>query len=523
MYIYSLYIGEYFLFLLTASNTNPIKLLFKDHETTIKGKKPNIPWKEKIYLYPAILQRKWIDYKIKDKFIPHVCYDNILPCELDYIFLNSICDPAEIRICTIDKQYKNIDLQIINKDMESVYNKKVDYLTTKREKVFPFSIKKPGVYRILISDDEEKYYKSTIIFYHKLNKSSQNDYNNFIKEMNEYNTQTSIYCSNCRSRVYPFDTEVIHRYIYKNYIPFKEYIDINGLGMDYISKYIMKIHHPTIYKRGLIHLLNIIRLASIEDEIAIVTSLFKDDPSFAYFITNRLFLFGMVPLMENCELQKILNTIDDTVIARSLINESPVLVKKVLKNISRRRAKIIQSEMNIYNRSKKSLEAKEETHKIIKSFFEEHYGRILRIPFSKKSVYSIKKSVNNQDDNFLKTIQHHSGVYIVIHDDQVFQCYRESDNDGCVQFDYEFYKDVVFTIAGVSEGTIYLKSEMGIRYSLIHTYYWITNLESSEFIENISKQMIVPLNYTSSGLILTIGALSSRGIPHEQVIRLKIK
>jgi hypothetical protein len=523
MYIYSLYVGEYFLFLLSASNTNPVKLLFRDQEIKIKGIKPDLPWREKIYLYPAILQRKWIDYKIKDKFIHHVTFDNILPCELNYPLLNSIEEPVEIRVRTVDKEYKNVRFHLVNKEGKTIYEEMLEHLTTKKENTFKVRVKIPGVYRVVMSADERKYYKSYIIFYKKLNPLlHENVYN--LPDLKRHRGYTNFYCSNCGSKVYPIDTKIINRYIYKNYIPFKEYIDIEGLGMDFISKFIMRINHPVKYKKGLIHLLNIIRLASIEDELDIITSLFVDDPSFAYFITNRLFLFRMIPLIEDRELQKILNLIDDTLIARSMINENRDLISKVLHNISRRRASIIQNEMNMYKQGKQSIIAKDELHKVIKSYFEEHYGRTIRIPYSTMPVHSaLKVSDINQNDDVFQYIKYHDGDYIMVLDNEILLYSGYTHGEACLQFDVESSSNEIFTIAGISEGTIYIKSEIGIRYALIHIYYWSLNIESSEFIENISRNMIIPLSYLASGLILTIGAISSSGTPHEQVIRLKVK
>ena len=285
----------------------------------------------------------------------------------------------------------------------------------------------------------------------------------------------------------------------------------------------MKIDHPPLYKKGLIHLLNIIRVATVQDEITIITNLYNDDPAFAYFITNRLFLFNMIPLMQDRDLQRILNRIDDSLIALSLINEDRDLMLKVLKNISKRRSSIVKSEMIRKTNRKISNEAKSEIHKLIKSFFEEHYGRLLRIPYRDKQVYTEKSFEPSQGDFFIKYLQNHNGEYVITFDDQTFFTMKSNYSDTCLEFDSESYKDSIFSITGISEGTIYLKSEMGIRYVLIHIYYWINNLEDTEFLENISRHMIIPLNYISSGLILTIGAINSKGTPCEQVLRLKIR
>jgi hypothetical protein len=293
--------------------------------------------------------------------------------------------------------------------------------------------------------------------------------------------------------------------------------------MDFISMYLMKLDHPSIYKRGLIHLLNIIRLSSVQDEITIVTNLYKDDPSFAYFITSKLFLFNMIPLMQNHDLQKILNKIDDSILSMSLMNENKELSRKVLVNISKRRAKIIQNEKYKYGKKKESVKAKYEMHKVIKSYFEEHYGRLLRIPYRNKLVYSITStSPLQKNDELVTYTNRHNGIFISTDENQGVFTLDMKNRDACMQFDYESHLNLIFSIAGISEGTIFLKCEMGLRYTLIHIYYWITNLEDSDFYENISKNMIIPLNYLSSGLILTIGAISGNGTPYEQIVRLKI-
>jgi len=509
MYIYSLYIGDYFLFLLPASNTNPVRLQFKDHEIQMSGKKSYIPWKEKIYLYPAILQRKWIDYKIKGKFIPHVRFDNVLPCELQHPFLISIADPVEFMIRSYDKEYRQVLIQLINLEGNCGYEEMVPTLTTRASSTLSVKIKQPGIYKVLMSTEDKRYKKSNAAFYRRLHILSPGE---------ELHLQSPIYCTRCGCRIFPVETRKITRYMYVNYIPFKEYVDLNGLRMDYISDYIKKLHHPEKYKRGLIHLLNIIRLASIEDEIEIISSLYKEDSSFAHFITNRLFLFPMMPLMEDRELQRILNSVDDSLIARSLFNVNRLIAAKVLRNISKRRADIVKSEMDRLRGRKETSTAQDEMEKIIKSYFEERFGRVVRIPSSELPVHIVDHS-----ENTFENIKNHSGDLVILQDDKIYLECTGEDEESCVQFDIESCGEDIFSVTGVSEGTIYLKCEIGIRYVLIHVYYWASNLECSEFLENIAKHMIIPFGYASSALVLTIGAISSKGTPHEQVIRLKIK
>jgi hypothetical protein len=492
----------------------------RDHEIAIKGKRPTLPWREKTYLYPAILQRKWIDYKIKDKFIPHVNFDNVLPCILQYNLINPIAEPVEISIRSIDKQYRNLLFQIIESSGHLIFERKIENLFLNKDSKVKVAVKKPGTFQICITTEDKRYYKSSIIFYKNQKKLSVEDFNILISDQKR---KMDFFCRNCRCKVYPIDKSVIHRHIYKNYIPFKEYIDLENLGMEFISLYLMKLDHPSIYKKGLIHLLNIIRLSTVQDEITIVTNLYKDDPSFAYFVTSKLFLFNMIPLMQNHDLQKILNTIDDSLISMSLMNENREMLRKVLMNISRRRAKIIQNEKYKYGKKKESVKAKYEIHKVIKSYFEEHYGRLLRIPYRSKLVYSVKSTSSiQQNDELVTYMTNHNGAFISTDENQSVFTLDTINRDTCMQFDYESHMSLIFSIAGISEGTIFLKCEMGLRYTLIHTYYWITNLEDSEFYENISRNMIIPLNYLSSGLILTVGAISGNGTPYEQILRLKI-
>lgn len=520
--------GEFFLFLPTASDINPIKINFRDREARLKGKKAISLWKEKIYMYPAILQRKWTEYKYKEKFIPSVSFDNVLPFELEYNFLNPVGVTTHIKIKTVDKHYKKVILKLLDKQNEMIFSKRLDQLTVDKEESINVSIKIPGVYRITISAGENSYLKSEIIFYHtkhfySIPEMKTKEFENTYSQLKKYGVESDYYCGFCKCRIYPAKAKVISGFEYKNYIPFKEYIDIETLGIDNIKSYIMKIDHPAVYKKGLIHLLNMIRLASIQDELTIVSNLFKDDPSFAYFITDKLFFFSMIPLMVDRELQKILNTIDDIILAHSLVMEEQSIVAKVFKNISSRRAKIISDEINTGIPIEQSIKAKNDMHKLIRSFFEEHIGRAIRIPCSEKLVYYAKDFTEQIDAMLIGDISYHSGDFFSIFDSDLYRCSKSEDRDNCLKFDVESRKDKITEVAGVSESAIYLKSEIGIRYALIHVYNWVTNLEDYEYLENISRNMIIPFRYTSARIILTIGAIDSKGNPLEQVIRLKIK
>jgi hypothetical protein len=524
LFIYSLYVGKYYLFLLGAQDSSPVKVFFRDRETVIRGKRPPYTWKEKIYLYPAILQRKWIDYKIKDRYIPSVDYDNVLPCEMSYNFLNTIYEPAEIRIRTEDKQYRNITLQLVDENGVSAASKTISSLRAHQEKSVSFKIEKPGEYTLCLAADEERYYSSSILFSISPPEDAQSSLESFLLDHFQ-DKEPLVYCSHCRSVVHPAEIDSIERSVYRNYIPFKEYIDLDQLGMDTISKYIRTLDHPPLYNKGLIHLLNIVRLASYEDEISIVTSLLKDDPAFAHFIIYRLFLFSMIPLMKDRDIQQILNSVDDRVIALSLEGTDPLLRKKIMKNISKRRSASIRSEKGAPEGAKKTRSAKEQLHRTIRHFFEEHVGRSLKIPLSTLPVFKTGKMKQYEPKSYLTLSRNHTGGFLVTGDGKTFSRIQNSKlvSENCLPYDVEWFGDRIFTLAGASEGTLYLKSEIGIRYVFIHIYYWFTNLEDSLYLENISKYTIIPLSYISAAMVLTFGAISGSETPHEQVLRVRLR
>ncbi len=93
----------------------------------------------------------------------------------------------------------------------------------------------------------------------------------------------------------------------------------------------------------------------------------------------------------------------------------------------------------------------------------------------------------------------------------------------CYAYDYETSGDAVFSITGVTESSIYMLSMFGIRYARIHIYNWLTSLEDTEALENITRRSIIPLRLPSSCFVLTIGAVDGKRKPHEQVIRVKVR
>jgi len=511
------------LFLIGASDINPVKLMFKEQEIKLKKGKKTLPWREKIYLYPAILQRKWIEYKFKERFIPSVKFDTVLPCELSYNLLNSISSNVELKLRSVDKSYRELLVGLDCKGKDRKIVGKITRLAPRNEKTFHINCKTPGIYRIFLQMEQTIWFKAHIIFltdtaYRKIVEKEGTAEEHILNQNNENLLPQSIYCRNCNSEVFPLKPGSIQGYLYKNYIPFKDYVDIKNLGIDYVTEYIRSISHPARYKKGLIHLLNMIRLASIEDELTIIKNLFKDDPQFAYFVTEKLFLFSMIPLMEDRDLQKILNLVDDRLIALSLEGETGILVKKIFKNLSRRRVEIVQEERRIKNPAE-CEKAKQTINQLIKSFFEQRSGRLLKIPFKEEAMYRIEKDIPSSGLN----IRFHSGDFISWNGFDYCLLKVNPGNEQCLPYDVETCYHQVFTVTGISESSVYFKSNMGLRYVLFHVYYWASGLEDNIFLENIPGNMVIPLKYLSGGMVYTIGAIDTKGIPHEQVLRLKVK
>jgi len=523
VYIYSsLWAGGFFIFLLGAGSGSPVRLFFKEHEEDIRSRKAEAQWKQKVYLYPAILQRKWLDYKFRDRFISYVKYDNILPLELSCPVLNPTGVPLKVILRSGDKDYRQLTIGLLNSRGETVLERAVDGVRTGKPGSISLSVPVPGVYTIQLTIDGTDYRKTNIIFFKEgslFMESGADDsrFRELASGEGGAGRETWFYCSSCGSRVFALEAGVNNGYVYKNYIPFKEYLDIDGFGFSYISEFITRLPHSGKHKGGLIHLLNMLRLASIEDEITIVTNLFKEDPEFAYFITHRLFLFSMIPIMENRELQKILSRIDDEMIARSLKGESGPLRKKVLGNISRRRARIIEDMMQ--GPQKKDDESvKEDMHRIIKTYFEEGVGRVLKIPESTQIRYTINPSGFGLEE----ACMHHGGDIIAVSGKNMHLFPNLSANKSCTPYDSEAYKDPLFTLYAVSESAILLRSCERLRYVMVHIYDWSTEVEYCEIFEHLTPSAVIPLRRVSSELILTVGAIDGTGRPREQVIRLKL-
>lgn len=530
------YIGQYFIFLNNAADINPVKIQFKDHEVRLKGKETPSIWHERVYLSPTILQRKWLDYKYRDRFIPSVKYDNILPLEMDYPFLQKLGEETTIRIRSTDKTYRNVYISIYNSAGEKVFRKELKRLLLRSEETVSFSTKLPGVYTILFSTAEHTFKKTSLLYYRNrivitYDDREYEEYKKFLSILEKKGVASRLFCTSCKSPCLPAEPFSTSGYVHKNYIPVKEYLGIEHTGMDRISRFIMGMDHPLTYKRGLIHLLNMLRLASVDDEITIVTNLFKDDPPFAYFITDRLFLFNMIPLMDNRELQNILNRVDDSLLASALVGQSGELMAKVLNNISHRRSARVRQDLQMKPRGYTGNTARRDMHRLIRTFFEERFGRNLKIPWGTKLRYRAKDVFGHcAESNACEIFNHdgsfvfHTGIdlYDILPQVSPLSSIHTFDNR-CVCYDVESCLTDIFTVNGVSESTVYLASNFGISFALIHIYNWNDSLEDTERIENIGRSTIVPIVVYSSAIILTIGAINSRGRTCEQVIRIKKK
>ena len=159
------YIGQYFIFLHNVADINPVKIQFKDHEARLKGKETPSIWHERVYLSPTLLQRKWLDYKHRDRFIPSVKYDNILPLEMDYPFLQKLGEETTIRIRSTDKTYRNVYISIYNSAGEKVFRKELKRILLRSEETVSYTTKLPGIYTILFSTAEHTFKKTSLLYY----------------------------------------------------------------------------------------------------------------------------------------------------------------------------------------------------------------------------------------------------------------------------------------------------------------------------------------------------------------------
>jgi hypothetical protein len=267
-----------------------------------------------------------------------------------------------------------------------------------------------------------------------------------------------------------------------------------------------------------------LRLASIQDECVIVTNLFRDDPPFAYFITDRLFLFNMIPIMDDRELQNVLNRIEDSTLSAALVRQKAELVNKIMKNISRRRADRVRQELHMKPKNFNGNPARIEIHRLLRLFFEERFGRELKIPADSRVLYKEKIIRDYFLEGTADDLRVHSGEFALFSGKDIYIMHPHSApprGEGCIPFHMEKALTQIFRISGVTESTLFLTSNFGIRYAFIHIYDWISSYEDSDKVENIGKSTVVPLRIASSSTVLTIGAVDATGRPCEQVIRVK--
>lgn len=536
----SMFIGQYFLFLLSAKETCPLKIQFKDRDVMHAGKRPSprsgsilkspagvdppwksplwksSPWKEKIYLYPAVLARKWTEYRYRERFIPAARYDNVQPVHATCHFANRVNRETEVTLSSADKEYRNLEFLLLDCDGVAVCRTMMPRLSRGKPQRVCCRVSRPGLYRMALKDGETIFFKSHLLFYRKMLQR---------KEIEHPGPESpELFCCRCRTGVHLLVPEPACTYLHKNYIPIKDYLDTGGLDYACIVRFITGMDHPPRYRDGLVHLLNMIRLASLSDEMTIMTNLYRDDPAFAHYITDRLFLFRMIPIMEDRELQRIFNTLDDTVLSGALKNESPQLVNKVLHNVSRRRAQVIRSEPGVKISPGVSERAKREVHRSIRLHFEQRFGRELRIPSRERLVY--RPPSPGQTGERAATVLRHTGELLSFDGTDARPLSEQEPHRissrgdlGCLAHDREALGSEVFVPAGVTESTIFLACTTGIRYARVHQYDWNSSLEDCEMLENLPRWGTIALKRMSHSVVLTVGAIDGRGIPHEQVLR----
>ena len=533
------YVGRFFIFLHNARDVNPARILFRDHEAPVrrhKNESGRVSWHEKVYLNPVILQRKWMDYRVRDRFIPSVSYDNVLPLEMDYARTVPVGQPCLVRFRSTDKLYRNVVFTLCDQEGKQAFRHDFRSMPLNAHTEVSFRPAKPGFYTPYIAAEDRVYRRDPIFFYRRRTVVDDENrhgegYETVIERLKKGERQARLLCARCQSPCIPIEPFFSERYMHKNYIPIKEYLDTERLGMEQISGFIMSMGHPASFKSGLVHLLNMLRLARVEDEITIVTNLFRDDPPFAYYITDRLFLFNMIPIMKDRELQNILNRLEDRLIGSALMNQGQELTSKVMKNVSRRRAAGIRQEIQQLPVRYDGGSERQEMHRIIKTHFEQRFGRELRIPISSKLLYRKLGLFDYFSRGKPEDIFNHSGGFILCSGDEVYETQMRFSSlpsihdheEICVPFDAETCFTDIFTVFGMTETTVFLSSNYAIRYGIIHLYNWHDSLENTERLENVGKKTVVPIGVSAPAVVLTIGVITARGAPCEQIIRLKRK
>ncbi len=507
----SIYTGKYFLFLLNVDDMHPINLMFRD---SVNGKKESglkirsRRWRTKVYLYKEILQRKWIEYKYKDRFFNSVKFDNRAPLIFHHPNTVKYNDNFDIKIESVDSFYKLIEILIEDvKSEKTLLEYKLKNIQPGKFRIITVNIKNPGIYMLSYRYNDETVYKGKIIVYKN-------------KDLNISNSE-KIYCVNCLSDVSFYKSEIIDRYQYINYIPFNDLLDTQNYSQDFINSYIMSLTYSREKKSGLVHLLNIIRLSNVKDEINIVTNLFKDDPAFAYFITNRLFISEMIPILPDYDLQEIFRKMKDELLGKMFYISSREVRDKILKNISRRKADDIKTIIDKFNNSDEKVSIAGEVNKFIRNYFVEKYGRLLKIPVEDMLVY---RECNNTEDRCV--VLH--GKDFMTFDGKNIHIFNISNNKAlvfneCIKYDIESRLESIFNVTAVNDYSIVIKSSFKIFYGKIHIYDWKSNLEDIVVIENIDDKTAIPIGYFGSVTIMTIGVIDYKNMPHEQVLKVAIK
>ncbi|MFW6181872.1 MAG: FliG C-terminal domain-containing protein [Spirochaetota bacterium] len=485
-------------------------------------------------MYPAILARKWTEYRYKERFIPAVRYDNVLPVHISGGFVHLVNREAEFTLSSADKEYRNLELLVIDREGRRAHATMLPRLSPGKPGKVACRVSTPGLHHLALKQGEDTFAGPPVLFYRRMLPPARGvgsgQYRTpFVSQGNRHTAARGsspenpvLFCPRCRTRVHPVTPGMMRCYLHKTYIPIKDYLYTGGLDYDHIVRYITGMDHPADFRSGLVHLLNMIRLATLSDEMTIMTNLFKDDPAFAHYVTDRLFLFRMIPIMEDRELQRVLSTLDDQVLSRALKNETRPLVEKVLRNVSRRRAAAIRGEPAGRTASGASERAKQEVHRAIRLHFEQRFGRELRIPCGERPVYRPPTPGERP-----VLVPRHTGELLWFDGTDARPAGSEEHGDagpasspGCLPFDREMWGARVFVPSGITESTIYLTCATGIRYALVHQYDWLSSLEDREELENLPRTTMVPLKRLSSSVVLTVGAIDGKGHPREQLLRL---
>ena len=135
---------------------------------------------------------------------------------------------------------------------------------------------------------------------------------------------------------------------------------------------------------------------------------------------------------------------------------------------------MITTIMNKISKKEDTSAIKEEMHRIIKTYFEEVFGRVLKIPEHTRILHT----VNTLSDEISKSRITHTGDLIAISGGTIYRIALSDRGERCEKYDIELNKDLIFNVCGISESTIYLKNKQRLRYAFIHIYDWKTNIEN---------------------------------------------